>query len=227
MLWIISVRSTVLPTPAPPNNPALPPRSSGTSTSIALMPVSKISDFVERSDSGGGFRWIVRHSTFSGGSLRSMADPNTSNIRDMISLPTGTSSGLPESSACIPLARPSVGVSAIARTRAASSWAMTSTMILPSGPACKTEKIGGRRRSNFTSTTPPRTETTDPRFELFTLFCCSNVILSVRLQVGEPESHAKHGRSYIARDRIRHVGLPPEMFHPGTVGANRPSLAIG
>ena len=29
MLWIISVSNTVLPTPAPPNRPALPPRSSG------------------------------------------------------------------------------------------------------------------------------------------------------------------------------------------------------
>jgi hypothetical protein len=82
----------------------------------------------------------------------------------MISLPTGTSSGLPESSTRIPLARPSVGVNAMPRTRVASSWAMTSTMILPSAPACKTEKIGGRRRSNLTSTTPPRTETIDPRF---------------------------------------------------------------
>ncbi len=43
MLWIISVSSTVLPTPAPPNSPALPPRSSGISTSITLMPVSKTS----------------------------------------------------------------------------------------------------------------------------------------------------------------------------------------
>ena len=49
MLWIISVSSTVLPTPAPPKSPALPPRSSGTSTSMTLMPVSKISDLVERS----------------------------------------------------------------------------------------------------------------------------------------------------------------------------------
>jgi hypothetical protein len=41
MLWIISVISTVLPTPAPPKSPALPPRSSGESRSMALIPVSK------------------------------------------------------------------------------------------------------------------------------------------------------------------------------------------
>ena len=61
MLWIISVSSTVLPTPAPPNKPALPPRSSGTSTSMTLMPVSKISDLVERRASGGGARCTERH----------------------------------------------------------------------------------------------------------------------------------------------------------------------
>ena len=66
MLWIISVSSTVLPTPAPPKSPALPPRSSGTSTSMTLMPVSKISDLVERRASGGGARCTERHWTSDG-----------------------------------------------------------------------------------------------------------------------------------------------------------------
>jgi hypothetical protein len=47
MLWISSVISTVLPTPAPPNSPALPPRSRGASRSMALMPVSKTSHAAE------------------------------------------------------------------------------------------------------------------------------------------------------------------------------------
>ena len=46
---INSVRMTVLPSPAPPNNPALPPRTNGVKRSITLMPVSKISVFVDRS----------------------------------------------------------------------------------------------------------------------------------------------------------------------------------
>ena len=58
---INSVSKTVLPTPAPPKRPALPPRSSGINTSIALIPVSKISDFVERRVSFGGARWTERH----------------------------------------------------------------------------------------------------------------------------------------------------------------------
>ena len=37
---------TVLPTPAPPNRPLLPPRSSGARTSIALMPVTNSSEVV-------------------------------------------------------------------------------------------------------------------------------------------------------------------------------------
>ena len=84
MLWIISVSSTVLPTPAPPKSPALPPRSSGTSTSMTLMPVSKISDLVERRASGGGARCTERHWTSDNAASRSMALPNTSNIRERI-----------------------------------------------------------------------------------------------------------------------------------------------
>ncbi len=38
-----SVRMTVLPRPAPPNSPALPPRTSGVSKSMTLMPVSNSS----------------------------------------------------------------------------------------------------------------------------------------------------------------------------------------
>src|SRR5664280_1929715 len=60
MLWMISVRSTVFPTPAPPNRPAFPPRSRGTSTSMTLMPVSKTADWVDRRASAGGVPCAVR-----------------------------------------------------------------------------------------------------------------------------------------------------------------------
>jgi hypothetical protein len=43
--WI----STVLPTPAPPKRPILPPRTYGAIRSTTLIPVSKISTFGERS----------------------------------------------------------------------------------------------------------------------------------------------------------------------------------
>ena len=48
-LWISSWMSTVLPTPAPPNRPTLPPRTNGAIRSMTLIPVSKISIFAERS----------------------------------------------------------------------------------------------------------------------------------------------------------------------------------
>ena len=49
MRAINSVRMTVLPKPAPPNSPALPPRTNGVSRSITLMPVSNSSVLVDRS----------------------------------------------------------------------------------------------------------------------------------------------------------------------------------
>ena len=52
MLWISSWISTVLPTPAPPKRPILPPRTYGAIRSTTLMPVSKISTFGERSSNG-------------------------------------------------------------------------------------------------------------------------------------------------------------------------------
>ena len=55
---INSVRITVLPSPAPPNRPALPPRTNGVSRSITLIPVSNSSVLVESSLMGGDSRWI-------------------------------------------------------------------------------------------------------------------------------------------------------------------------
>ena len=40
MLRISSIMFTVFPTPAPPNNPTLPPFANGQTKSITLMPVS-------------------------------------------------------------------------------------------------------------------------------------------------------------------------------------------
>ena len=55
--------STVLPTPAPPKRPTLPPLTYGAIRSITLMPVSKISVFGSSSGSAGGSRWIGQRST--------------------------------------------------------------------------------------------------------------------------------------------------------------------
>ena len=139
MLWIISVSSTVLPTPAPPNRPALPPRSSGTSTSMTLIPVWNTSERVERCASGGGDWCTERHCTSVGAGCWSMAWPNTSNMRDRMPLPTGACSGPPLSTTGMPRARPWVGVSAMPRTCCASRCASTSIMICCSSPARSSE----------------------------------------------------------------------------------------
>ena len=88
--------------------------------SMTLIPVSKISDLVERRVNAGGARWTVRHCTSDGAAWRSMAFPNTSNIRERIPLPTGAFSCPPVSSTALPRAKPSVGVSAIPCTLCAS-----------------------------------------------------------------------------------------------------------
>ena len=50
-----SIRRTVFPTPAPPKRPTLPPLTMGAMRSMTLMPVSKISVFVDCSESRGDF----------------------------------------------------------------------------------------------------------------------------------------------------------------------------
>ena len=58
---------TVLPSPAPPNRPVLPPRTNGVSRSMTLMPVSNSSVLGDRSSNCGGSRWIGRRSVASTG----------------------------------------------------------------------------------------------------------------------------------------------------------------
>ena len=57
--------STVLPTPAPPNRPTLPPLAYGASRSTTLMPVSNISVVGVRFSTFGAGRWIGQRSSYS------------------------------------------------------------------------------------------------------------------------------------------------------------------
>ena len=59
---IISVMSTVLPTPAPPNRPILPPATYGVSRSMTLMPVSNMRADGSRASNVGASRWISQRS---------------------------------------------------------------------------------------------------------------------------------------------------------------------
>lgn len=90
-----SVRMTVLPRPAPPKRPALPPRTNGVRRSMTLMPVSNSSVFVERSVIGGGSRWIGQRSFVLTGPRLSIGSPARLKTRPRVSLPTGTERGAP------------------------------------------------------------------------------------------------------------------------------------
>ncbi len=56
MLRINSIMLTVLPTPAPPNRPTLPPLAKGQTRSITLIPVSSNSVEADNSSKAGALR---------------------------------------------------------------------------------------------------------------------------------------------------------------------------
>ena len=116
-LLMSSWMMTVLPTPAPPKIPILPPFLNGQIRSMTLRPVSKISISVVWSSKDGGSRWIGRVWVALTGPLLSIAWPSTSNTRPRVASPTGTVIAAPVSRTSVPRARPSVVVIATARTQ--------------------------------------------------------------------------------------------------------------
>ena len=94
--WMI----TVLPTPAPPKRPALPPRTSGQSRSMTLIPVSKISVLDDRSCISGGGWWMTRRAWACTGPRSSIGSPTRLKTRPSVSRPTGTETGSPVSTIC-------------------------------------------------------------------------------------------------------------------------------
>ena len=109
---------TVLPTPAPPNRPALPPRTSGQSRSMTLMPVSNISVFEESSSSSGGARWIGRRSVAvdRAAVVDRLAD-QVEDAAERLDRRPAPMTGAPVSRMSAPRCRPSVEPRATARTR--------------------------------------------------------------------------------------------------------------
>src|SRR5205807_1588672 len=90
-LWISSMMMTVLPTPAPPNSPILPPFTNGATRSITLIPVSNTSVLGSRSTNLGASRWIGQRSAADGiGSPSSTGSPSTFRMRPSEGSPTGT-----------------------------------------------------------------------------------------------------------------------------------------
>ena len=124
---IISWMSTVLPTPAPPNRPILPPLTYGVSRSRTLMPVSRISVLGSSWSNGGGSRWMDQRSvTFSSAVGTSSVSPSTLNTWPLVTSPTGTEIGPPVSVTAAPRTRPSVGCMEIVRTMSSPRCCSTS-----------------------------------------------------------------------------------------------------
>ena len=119
MLLISSMMMTVLPTPAPPNRPILPPCRYGSSRSMTLMPVSNIFNSVDCCSSVGA-EPVNRPMLF----RLDRTDPGSRPARRARSArgrasagPTGTEIAAPVSITAMPRCRPSVGFIATVRTR--------------------------------------------------------------------------------------------------------------
>src|SRR5690606_34640283 len=90
MLLISSIMLTVLPTPAPPNRPTLPPLANGHIRSMTLMPVSSSSVAGDWSSYDGAARWISHVSAACTSPASSIGRPSTSMMRPRVPGPTGT-----------------------------------------------------------------------------------------------------------------------------------------
>ena len=90
MLLISSSMLTVLPTPAPPNRPILPPFANGQIRSMTLMPVSSSSTEGASSSNFGAAGGSTRRSSDWIGPRSSIGRPSTSITRPSTAGPTGT-----------------------------------------------------------------------------------------------------------------------------------------
>src|SRR3954447_11376600 len=160
---------TVLPTPAPPNRPILPPCTYGVSRSSTLMPVSSISVLDSRASNLGADRWIGQRSviwTVDGST--SSTSPVTFQTWPLVMSPTGTEIGDPVSRTSVPRCMPSVGLSAMQRTMLSPMCRATSMVMVvvlpPTVVSTRTAfcRSGMVSTGNSTSTTGPITRATRP-----------------------------------------------------------------
>src|SRR6187551_832908 len=160
--------STVLPTPAPPNRPILPPLTYGVSRSMTLMPVSRISVLPSSWSKAGALRWMPHCSPSRPRPGTSRQSPRALNTWPLTTSPTGTEIALPVSRTGAPRTRPSVGCIEIVRTRLSPRcWATSRVSVLATASSVMSalralNNSGTAPRGNSTSTTAPITRTTRP-----------------------------------------------------------------
>ena len=165
-LLISSWINTVLPTPAPPNKPILPPLAYGAKRSITLIPVSNISWAGFCWSKLGASLWISHLSASSNALPPSIASPKTLNKRPNVSFPTGVFIPLPVATTSMSLESPSLDASITQRTTSFPICCATSITHFLS-PFCTSSAsliAGSSPFSNATSTTGPKTCTILPVF---------------------------------------------------------------
>ena len=148
---IISVISTVLPTPAPPNRPILPPATYGVSRSTTLMPVSNMRADGSSASKVGAGRWMS-HRSISSRPSRLGVERLAPHVPDVAEHLLADRAPGCRGRCCAPAAprtRPSVGFMQIARTRPSPSCCATSaSTVIVSPSRCTSnssaELISGR-----------------------------------------------------------------------------------
>ena len=108
MLFMSSWMSTVLPTPAPPKRPILPPLAYGSIRSMTLMPVNRTSASVVSSSYDGAGLCMGLPPSFVGFGMPSIDSPITFSRRPRALSPLGIMIGAPVLTTSMPRFRPSV-----------------------------------------------------------------------------------------------------------------------
>src|SRR5262245_20613371 len=162
--WI----STVLPTPAPPKRPILPPFANGHSRSTTFRPVSNTSEIGSWFSKAGAGRWIGQNSLASNfpRACRSSACPRRLKMRPLVISPTGTVIGAPVSTTSIPRRQPSVVDMATQRaTSLPRCWETSSTTLISRSGSESVSAVlmgGSLPAAKRTSTTGPKIWATVP-----------------------------------------------------------------
>src|SRR4051794_17118036 len=227
---IISWISTVLPTPAPPNRPILPPWTYGASRSMTLMPVSNISVLASSWSKAGALRWMPHRSLTSSvsPSSRLRQSPSMLNTWPLVTSPTGTVMVSPVSVTWAPRTRPSVGCREMARTmpspmcRATSRERARVSPRISSSHSSLLYMSGIESTGNSTSTIGPITRAIRPTLRAPVVVVSSAVAVMVStslvpsLACGVGVGERVHATDDLA-DLLGDTGLARLVGHPGVL----------
>mmetsp|Transcript_39450 Transcript_39450/g.122019 ORF Transcript_39450/g.122019 Transcript_39450/m.122019 type:complete len:266 (+) Transcript_39450:709-1506(+) len=160
-LLMSSMMMTVLPTPAPPNRPILPPLQYGRIRSMTLIPVDRMASLPDWSASFGAMAWIGNLVFSPTGPRWSMASPSTLKMRPRVSRPTGTEIWPPADTTLVLSFSRSVVCMAMQRPVLASKCWTISRVSASSRPrssaTSRAVSTGGTPSAKCTSTTAPMT----------------------------------------------------------------------